>query len=148
MNNALNTPSVVPDFKATRRLHRRRVWLQIRLPVIAAGVVVFGGALFLALTLSGMQLGMVAALMASLFLLLPMVLLCMLPYVMLIFAVVGMGSLNRRAPRLLKRARNITFSLNQGSQRLSHLVAAPIISVSNRLAWLERALGLEPPRAK
>lgn len=137
------------DFRTTRRKGRRRVLVNVVLPLAAVAVIVFVGVpLFMLAFLKGEQVGTVAAFMAALFLLVPMVLLCFLPYAMLMLAVLGMAKVNRRVPRTLRSVRGMVVRTNHVAERASRAVAAPVISVSKRLAWLERALGIEPPRAK
>jgi hypothetical protein len=145
----MTTRPVIEDFQTTRRKARRRVWLQVILPLALLGVLIFIGLpIFFAIFFTPTQLGTVAAFMAALFIFFPTVLLCFLPYVVLIFAVLGMVKVNRRVPRTMHSLRSMVVRTNHVVERASHTVAAPVIGASKRLAWLERALGIEPPHAK
>jgi hypothetical protein len=137
------------DFQTTRHKGRRRVLVNVVLPLMLAAVVIFIGVpAFMIAFFSGPQIGTVAAFMAAIFLFLPMMLLCFVPYVMLIFAVLGMIKVNRRVPRTMRSVRSMVVRTNHVAERASRAIAAPMIVVSKRLAWLERALGIEPPHAK
>jgi glycerol-3-phosphate acyltransferase PlsY len=136
---------VTEDFKTTRRKGRRRVLLPL---AMVALVVFIGVPAFMLAFFNGGQVGTVAAFMGALFLLLPATILCFIPYAMLMFAVVGMVRVNRRVPRAMRSVRGMVVRTNYVAERASRGIAAPIIAVSKRLAWLERALGIEPPRAK
>jgi hypothetical protein len=128
---------------------RERVRREVLLPILLVAALIFV-VLPLALlgTMSAAGVATVANFMAAIFILIPLVLLCIVPYALLIAAIFGMTIVNRRVPRLLGGVRNTMYQVNAAAQSGSQTIAKPVIAVSRRLAWLERALGFEPPRAK
>lgn len=131
-----------------RDRHRQQVRQQIVLPVAAVAVVLFIVVpLGLLILFTDRQVSIVAS-FAAVMVLVPMVVLCVLPYALLLVLMALMGTANRRMPDLLRTARNVTYNVAQGSRRVSSAATRPMIAVSQRLAWLERLTGGEPPHAR
>jgi hypothetical protein len=144
----MSVPVTPASYQQTVKLRNRRIRRQIMLPMVVAllGVmVVFPVALLI--VFSAQQFGVVAA-MAVVLLAIPGVVVCIVPYALLLMGIVGMVGVNRRVPRYLHRARNTLHQVNQQTTRTAHQVTRPIMAVSQRLAWLERFMGGQPPRAR
>ncbi len=145
---AFNDRSDAQRTREVRSRHRREVRWQILLPALASFlVVVVLVPLALLAVFSDRQINIVAS-FAAVMILVPTAVLCLLPYVLMIFLVAGTVKLRRMMPRVLRVGRNIAHGANVGAHSLSQRVSAPIVSVSTRLAWLERVSGHEPPSAR
>lgn len=130
-----------------RERHQQQVRQQIILPMVAVLVVlVVLPPLAFLLIFTGRQVGIIAS-FATIMLLVPAVMLCVLPYVVMVAGVAGAAKLYARLPDWLRTARNVTHGVNMGSHRVSKAVSVPVIAASKRLAWLERLAGQQPPHA-
>ncbi len=128
--------------------HRQERQRQITLPVAAAAIVLFIVIpLALLILFSDRQVSIIAA-FATVMVVLPVVLLCLVPYVLLLVLVAVMLWVYRRAPNALRTGRNVAHGVNLGTHRVSAAATAPVIAVSKRLAWLERLTGNDPPHAR
>ncbi len=131
-----------------RQQHQNQVRTQIILPLVVVAVLLFIITPFgLLILFTDRQVGIVAS-FAAVMVLVPTILLCVLPYALLITLIALMGKLNYRAPDLLRTGRNIAHTVNEGTHRITRTATRPIIAVSQRLAWLERLTGGEPPHAR
>jgi len=120
---------------------QRQVYLPIGI-AIAVMVVVVGAMLLL---FSPFQLGTAASFM-SLLLLVPTVLVCIVPYVLLVALAAMVRKLNVALPGRFYTTRTIVHRANTSSQSLSRKVASPIIWLNSRIAWLEHVLSDRRPR--
>lgn len=94
----------------------------------------------------GERFNSIASFMA-LCLLSPAVIVCFIPYIALIAVMFGTAKAYGGVSRTAQRTHALVHRLNVGTTSLSKRVAAPIIAVSARLAFLQRFLGSKPPSA-
>ena len=123
--------------QAARRQHQRDVRRRIVLPVVIGGVVSLLFLLLLALVFSGRQIGIVAS-FSAVIIIVPMVLLCLIPYALLIVGVAGMGRVYKITEKVLTRGQRVSRDVHVGTVRVSKTVSRPFIATQKRLAWLER----------
>jgi len=134
--------------REAHREYRRRTLRQIVLPVgIAAALILIGVPLFLLATMGGRQVGTVAAFMTFL-IMLPLTLLCMLPYALMVALILLMMRGQHVTRRGLRTGYRLAYGLNRRSRQLSWIVSRPVVSAGKRLAWLERATGGHPPHVR
>jgi len=126
-----------------RAKHQRSVLLFIIAPVAAAVVVMLIVLILMIANMSPRAFNVAAAFM-SLLLLIPTVILCLIPYVVLVAIFAGTRKMYLILPPKLEQAHTLMHKVNLASQRLSRLVAEPVIVISQRLAWAERMLGGQP----
>jgi hypothetical protein len=127
----------VPD--AAMNKHRRDMLLQAYLPLggIVATMAVVLIVMLLAMTTNRTeQVGTTAACMSAL-IMLPMALVCIIPYALIVATAAGVGKLNAFLPVPLARARNVMRTVSRASYGLSRRVAAPVIWLNTRFAMLE-----------
>jgi len=126
--------------------HRRDVYTTIVLPV-AAALLLLVVLLALAIGLLGpLQFGMVADLMAILFILIPYAVICLLPTLILVAAAVGLWAVHGDIARLLARFRQPIIDGLAAVKRQVPRAGEPIIAVQRRLAYWERLLSV--PRVR
>ncbi len=126
-----------------RAKHHRSVLLFVVAPVVAVAVVMLIVLILMIANMSPRAFNVAAAFM-SLLILVPTVILCLIPYVALVAIAAGSRKVYLLLPPILESAHTITHKVNMGSQRVSRIVAEPVIVISQRLAWAERMLGGEP----
>jgi hypothetical protein len=127
------------------RKHRRDVWLKIILPVVLPmiGLLVLIGALIAAAandTIGSKQITIIMSILATCFLSLPAVLLCLVPYALLAGTAIlaGKGYEHAQTPvRFLRRlSERIAFATNVWSPRL----ARPVMALNVNLTRWEKTL--------
>jgi len=126
-----------------RDRHRRAVTTRIIAPVVIATLAIIIVAAVIALALSTRQISIVASFM-SLLILIPMVLVCLIPYVLIVAMFAGTRRLYFMLPGKLSTARSAAHQVNLIAHRLSMGVARPIIVINQRAAWLEQVTGRKP----
>jgi hypothetical protein len=126
--------------------HRREMLSQVYLPLIGVVLLLVLVMAGIAIFMSPEKIGTVAAFM-SLLILVPSVILCLIPYVLLVLAAFGVMRVNQLLPGLLNMTRETTHTVNQRSYQVARQVVSPVIWASGRLAWVERFLGGKPPKA-
>jgi hypothetical protein len=126
-----------------RERHRRAVTRRIIAPVVVATLVVVAVMAIIAFAMSSRQISVVASFM-SLLILVPMVLVCLVPYILIVLAFAGTRRLYFTLPGKLSSARSAAHRVNVIAHRLSMGVARPIISINQRVAWLEQVAGRKP----
>ncbi len=141
----LRTSAYLSDAQV-RQNHRRAVLRRIILPVAVTAVAMIAVLVILVLGFSPTMMNVTAAFM-SLLILIPMAILCLVPYVLLVAAFAGTRKLYFLLPRYLDSARHFMHRANGVAQRASMGVARPLITVSERLAWIERLVNRKPSRA-
>jgi uncharacterized membrane protein YfcA len=133
--SSLRVPEYTTDAEVRQR-HRRAVTWRIVAPVAAAGLAIIAVGAGLALALSSAQLNSVASCM-SLLILVPAVLVCVVPYALIVAMFAGTRRLYFWLPSKLTTARSAAHRVNIVAHRLSMGVARPIISINQRVTWLE-----------
>ncbi len=123
-----------------RRAMRRQVLLPIGVTLVLMALVPIG----LLLLVSARQVGIVAS-FATVMILVPLVLVCLLPYALLLALIPLLARSHGTLANVFRAGRNVAHSLNMGSQRASRAISAPVIAVNRRLAWLERIGPRLPP---
>jgi hypothetical protein len=141
----LRAPEYTSD-AIVRDRHRRAVTTRIIAPVAIAAVAIIIVAAVIALALSTRQISVVASFM-SLLILVPMVLVCLVPYVLIVAAFAGTRKVYFMLPGKLSAARSAAHRVNLIAHRLSMGVARPIITVNQRIAWLEQVTGRKSRKA-
>lgn len=126
-----------PSESEVRARHRRAVLMEIVGPVALVAVIMLVVLLGMILVLSPRQMGTVASFM-SLLILVPTVLVCLVPYLLVVALFAGTRKLYLWLPSRLIVARDIIHRVDIVAHQASRSVASPIIAVSQRLAWLER----------
>jgi len=127
------------------RKHRRDVWLKIILPVAlpVIGLIALVIVLLVAAangSLASKQVGIVMSILATCFLALPAMLLCLLPYALLavIAALAGKGYAHAQVPvRFLRR---ITGQVAAKTHQVAPRVAGPITTLNVQLTRWEETL--------
>ncbi len=124
-----------------RQQHRRQVRNQIVLPMlgVAAGLILL--LVVVGQALNAGQVSLVADFMLTLFYLLPMMLTCLIPTLIMIAAAVGLWKATNLAARPLRRGRSAAVSSLQRVQRLVPRAAAPVIALQSRLSYSEHFVG-------
>ncbi len=109
--------------------------------ILAANSVQFGSVADFNLT---GQIGLVADFMLTVFVLLPIVLMCLIPTLILMAMAIGLWKLNNMAVRPLGRGRQAVIrQLNRVSDNVPRL-AAPVIKMQGGLGYLERVVTGRP----
>jgi hypothetical protein len=126
----------VPTEKEVHVRHRNDVLFKIVGPVALTAFLMVAVFVALILGLSPRQFNTVANCLSA-FLLLPVILSCLIPYVIL----VALFGVTRKAyfwlPDQLRTVRGVVHRANLISHRLSTTIARPVIAVNQRIAWLE-----------
>lgn len=122
--------------------HRRDVRLRVIAPVAipALALIVLAIALLVSVASGGLvakQITVAMSILASAFILLPMVLLCVVPYALLAAGAAGMGLAYSKAQVPLRFVRRITAQITVKTKQLAPRVAQPVIGMNTRLARLE-----------
>jgi hypothetical protein len=140
----LRTSAYLSDAQV-RQNHRRAVLRQIVLPVGLAVAVMILVLVIMILAFSPSAFNTIASFM-SLLILVPTVILCVVPYVLIVAAFGGTRKLYVMLPRYLQTARHGLHRVNVVAQRASVVIAKPVIAVSGRLAWVEQVMNNKPPK--
>lgn len=145
--------SMVPDTSESSKKHRREVWLKIVTPVVLpfVGLIVLSVILAIAAgtgSLVSKQITTIMGILATLFVLIPMVVLCLVPYFILAVSAVGVGLLHANAKIPLQFVHRLTGKIAAQSERQLPRLARPLVSLNVRLTrweyimrgWLRPAL--------
>jgi len=133
--------------------HRRDVWLKIVGPVALAGIglIVFGVVLIVAVASGEMvnkQVTTIMGILATVFIILPLAILCLLPYAVLALSAVGAGKLYAHAKTPLRFSRRITEQVAEQTERHVPRLARPLIAINVRLSRWEGVLEQVLPSGK
>ncbi len=123
--------------ETARRQHQRDVRRRILLPIVIGAVVSIIFLLALAVLFSGRQIGIIASFTAVI-VIVPIVILCLIPYALIIVGVAGMGRVYKVTEKVLIRGQKVSRTVHLGTVRVSKTATRPFISAQKRLAWLER----------
>ena len=134
--NRLRMPEF-PSESEVRARHRRAVLQQIIGPVALTAVVMIAVLVGMILVLSPHQFGTVASFM-SLLILIPTVLVCLVPYILVIAMFAGTRKLYLWMPNILVRTRSVIHQSDVVAHQASRIITRPIIAVSQRWAAIER----------
>ncbi len=131
--------------------HRRDVRWKIVLPVaLPALLLIAFGVLLIVLAATGdlsrTQIGIMMGVLATPFVALPLVILCVIPYALFGALAVAMGRVYAGARGPLYRVRDITHRMAQKTDELAPTVAQPTIALNTRVTRWEHVLrGLQQP---
>lgn len=128
----------------TEKIHRRQTRLQIGLPLYGAGFLIL---LLVAGTVAVSiwrpqpgQISMVADILTTVCMLLPLAL-CMLPvYLLLMVAAFGMGSVNESSARQLRRVNALSRTITEKTITATHAIDQRTLETRARLAGVEKAM--------
>ncbi|CAG1013753.1 MAG: hypothetical protein IAE83_09405 [Anaerolinea sp.] len=120
-----------------RIAHKRQIRRWLILPIAGFGAATVLIPLFLALTLRSDQLGTVASFML-IFLFVPLFIMLIILYLIVVSLTFGMAKLYGKTSGIMRGAYTVTHRLNTATTVISKRVAAPVIAISARMAWLER----------
>ncbi|HMM27422.1 MAG: hypothetical protein AAGU78_12935 [Chloroflexota bacterium] len=137
--------STTTDARTPIHKHRRDVRWKIVAPVVAAGAALVIGPLLL---IAGVatdalvfeQVSVIMGILGTAFVLLPLVLLCVLPYVLAAALAIGAGQLYARARAPIRAARRFTERVAARAHRTLPRLARPLIGFNARLARWEYTL--------
>ncbi len=73
---------------------------------------------------------------------------CLVPYILLLAAIMGMNIVYKRTSGVLSAGVRIMHGVNRGALVGSKAIAAPFITVRRRMAWAGHVLRLPPPSAR
>lgn len=132
--------------------HRRVVRYRIVAPVILAALALAGFAIVLIVatasgSLESKQISVIMGVLLTVFILIPVSLLCLIPYVLLVFSVVGVGQLYSKGAQPLRAVRRLSTRITQQTDSLAPRIAAPFAAFNVRAARWEqmlRSLGRQP----
>jgi hypothetical protein len=133
----------LPTDKQVRARHRSDMLLKIGGPVALTALIMIAVFVTMILALSPSQFSTVANCL-SVMLLLPLVLTCLIPYVVLM----ALFGVTRKTyfwlPDQLRTVRGVVHRANLITHRLSTSIARPVIAVNQRIAWLEGVVRRKP----
>ena len=116
--------------------HRREMVVQVYLPLVITALLLILVPVGIVILLTPYQVGTVSAFM-SLLLLIPAVLVCIMPYVLLVALASLLHKLNRWLPGRFDGILSVIQMINRGAYQAARRVASPIIWANQRYAWLE-----------
>ncbi len=120
--------------------HRREVRLAIMLPVWGLLVLTVLAVVLAALNLNREQFGLVADALATVFVLCPAVLICLIPTVILMASAIGLWKLNALMAPPAARGRGIVLRSLASVRTQVPRGAAPVIWLQGRLRYWEHLL--------
>jgi hypothetical protein len=134
-----------PDTVTPTQKHRREVWTQIITPVALpmVGLIVLCAALVIAVAmdaLASQQVTIVMGILATAFIAFPMVILCLVPYFLLVVGAYGTGRLYAHSTTPLRRVRRVTEQMAAKTNRYVPRLARPLIGLNDRLTRWEHTL--------
>ncbi|WP_119072461.1 hypothetical protein [Aggregatilinea lenta] len=135
------------------RKHRREFWLRIVAPIAipALALIVLAVVLIVAVAAGSMiskQITVTMSMLASAFILLPMVLLCIIPYVLAAVMAAGAGMAYAKVQIPLRFVRRITAQIAQKTHSIAPRTVQPLIAMNARIARLEStARGWQTPES-
>lgn len=137
--------STTTDARTPIQKHRRDVRWKVVAPVAAASAVLVIGAalLIVGVATDALVVEQVSAIMGILgtaFVLLPLVLLCVLPYLVVAALAISVGQLYARVRSPIRGARRFTERVADRTHRTLPRLARPLIGLNARLARWEHTL--------
>lgn len=126
--------------------HRRNLRWRIIFPVGIAGLAIVLVPLLVLMVGGESRLGTTAALM-SVCALLPAMIFLIVIYAVLLGATFYTAKAYSKTSGALKRVHGAVHSVNVATSAFSQRITAPLVAISARLAFLQRALGGKPPSA-
>jgi hypothetical protein len=125
--------------------HRREVLLRIVAPVVLpfAGLILLCVVLAVAVAtgaLAGKQITIVMGLVATVFIVLPMTILCLVPYFLLVVSAHLSGRAYARARTPLRSARRLTEQIALTTEQQAPKLARPLMGLNIRLTSWEHTL--------
>lgn len=133
---------MLSDTSASARKHRREVWLKIVAPVVLpfVGLIVLSIILAIAVgtgSLVSKQITTIMGILATVFILIPMVVLCLIPYVIVAMSAVGVGLVHANAKTPLQFVHRLTGKIAEQSHRQLPRLARPLVGINVRLTRWE-----------
>jgi hypothetical protein len=128
------------DQLSPQQRHRRDIITGITLPIVGGLLlmaVMFGLAIAF---LNPVQFSIVANLLAILFILVPYVLICLVPTLILMAGALGLWAAQGRIAHPVRRGRRAVIGALASGARYAALVGQPVIAVQSRLAAWEYLL--------
>ena len=125
--------------------HQREMQRQVYLPLIITGLLLVIVPVVLVIALSPYQVGTISAFM-SLLLLIPAVLVCIVPYALLVASAALMYKANRWLPGRFGGVRSAMHTVSLQTNQLSRHVVRPVIWVHERYAWLAHVVSSRTPK--
>lgn len=127
------------------RKHRRDVRWKIVAPIVVAGllVVAIGVVFIVGVATDGLvfeQVSVVSGLLAIPFLLLPLVLLCVVPYLIAAALAIGVGKVYARTRPVIRSTRRFTERVTVRTDQTMPRLARPLASLNTRLSRWEHTL--------
>lgn len=133
------------------RQHRRAVLYRIALPVVLTGVLLVTFAIVLiAGTASGSleskQISIIMGVLLTAFVMIPTVLLCLVPYTLLVFIACGAGWTYSKGKQPLRAVRQYTAQITRKTDEFAPRVSAPFAAFNVRATrWEHRLRALRSP---
>jgi hypothetical protein len=144
---------ILSSTSESARKHRREVWLKIVAPIVVpfVGLVVLSVLLAVAVgtgSLVSKQITTIMGIMGTMCILVPMVVLCLLPYLLMAASAVGVGLLHANVKTPLQSVHSLTGKIAAQTNHHVPWLARPLVSVNVRLTrweyilrgWLRPAL--------
>lgn len=124
------------------RRHRRDIWLRIVAPVAIAALLLVAFCVILVVAVASdelvsAQVSVVMGIVATAFIALPLVILCVVPYAVLAVMAVGAGRLYRLSTGPLQTMRRMTEEAAHQTDRFAPKVAQPFVGLNTRIARWE-----------
>ena len=140
--SAANTPATTLN---PVKKHRREVWLRIIVPVALpfAGLILLCAVLIAAVAtdhLVSQQITVLMSLLATACLMLPMMILCLVPYGLLALSAYGSGQVYAHATGPLRAVRRLTEQVAAKTGQHIPRLARPVIGLNVRMARWEHML--------
>jgi len=137
--------STAMDARTPIQKHRRDVRWKIVAPVAAASAALVIGALLLIVGIATgalvfEQVSVIMGILGTAFVLVPLALLCVFPYVIVAALAIGAGQLYARARTPIRAARRLTERVADRAHHTLPRLAHPLIGVNTRLARWEHTL--------
>ncbi len=132
---------------APQQQHRREVRLHMLLPIWGTVAIMAVAMALVVLALSPLQFSLVANCMLSAFILVPVVLTCLLPTILLMTAAIGLWKLNAVAAPPLARNREKAIAFLAGLRERVPGLARPVVALQGRVSYGERLLTGRPTSA-
>jgi hypothetical protein len=127
--------------RAPEQLHRREVRNRIMLPMLGGVAVLAGLLLILVLKLNGVQMGIVANCLLTAFILVPTMLICLIPTLLIVAGSVGLWKANSAVARPLRRGRLTAVGYLSRAQDMVPRAAQPVTALQTRLSYVEYLIG-------
>ncbi|MBN1679343.1 MAG: hypothetical protein JW966_03575 [Anaerolineae bacterium] len=136
-----------------KRKHRREVWTRIVAPVVLSFLALIALCVALVIgvatgALVHKQVAIIMSVVATVFLALPMMILCLVPYFILAFTAVGAGRLHANVHKPLRGARRLSGSIAERTKQIMPRLAQPVAAFNVWVTRLEHTVrGLSQPAA-